>query len=672
MFYRARTIESAVVTAGVVIAAVMCIASGVRAEVTMQTVVVSGEHAPGTETEVTFTSDMRDVAVNGSGQVSFQAFLDGPGISYRIGDRGVWSGNSAGTRLIARSGQQAPGEAVGTDFWQFGRTVINGAGQVAFEAVGTTAAGGSTDMLYIDSGGGPVRLAGRYQQAPGAPAGVAFNSFDYQLQPAFNTSGQAAFNGMLVRSGGVDQYNDEGIWVMGGGAAQLRARGGDQAAPFTTDWDYWRFEAPYINAHGGTVFRGLQINDGTGFYAIWSDGAHNMWPVAYMGMQVPGMATGVYFNSLPSEMGFNNAGDVLFQGEMGGTGIDGANNDGIWVGSGFGLTLVAREGAPAPGTSGNFQSIDFSAPSLNGAGEVAFSASISGANDSAIWAGKPGALDLIAREGVQAPGLPEGVQFDYLIDPAINNTGAVAFFAVLRGAGVSEPNNGSLWAQAGDELFLVAREGDDLEVRPGVTKTIDGIEFVHRVGNEDGRPSAFNDMGQVAMILNFTDDSSGVFLATVTGSGRNTQLDPIVPSSPTPGPDGAWTFTGVSGDGQWFDPPAADSYIYETDGASNFTQVGLPTGLGDADGLYTITDSVNGSVVVGAGEIHTFPTAVDLFTVTGIDPDVDGGDPLAFPTFLAFDQLTVTFTQTPTPEPATLSLLALGAVAVLKRRRPKL
>jgi hypothetical protein len=140
--------------------------------------------------------------------------------------------------------------------------------------------------------------------------------------------------------------------------------------------------------------------------------------------------------------------------------------------------------------------------------------------------------------------------------------------------------------------------------------------------------------------------------------------NPILPGNfddPPVGPP-IWRFENVPGSGRWFDPPLASGYVYETDGLSNFTQVILPTTVGDADGMFTVHDLTNGSVNIAAGAAHAFPAPVSKFTVTGIDPLVDGGDPLAFPTFLAFDEQTVTFTQTPIPEPGTLSLIASAAL----------
>jgi hypothetical protein len=66
-----------------------------------------------------------------------------------------------------------------------------------------------------------------------------------------------------------------------------------------------------------------------------------------------------------------------------------------------------------------------------------------------------------------------------------------------------------------------------------------------------------------------------------------------------------------------------------------------------------------------------FPTPVQSFTVSDIYLPVDGDNPLAFPTFLSFDQLQVTFTQTPVPEPSTLALLSMGAIGVVVASRKR-
>ena len=144
--------------------------------------------------------------------------------------------------------------------------------------------------------------------------------------------------------------------------------------------------------------------------------------------------------------------------------------------------------------------------------------------------------------------------------------------------------------------------------------------------------------------------------------------NPILPDNPVPDQNGAWVFDSAPGSGCWFDPPMADGFFYETDGNSNFVSLQLPASVPDNDGQYEIV-SVHGSIILPVGSTHTFSSPVLSFTIWGIDPPVDGTDPLAFPTYLVFDQQTVSFTMTPVPEPGALILLGLGAVALIRRRR---
>ena len=156
--------------------------------------------------------------------------------------------------------------------------------------------------------------------------------------------------------------------------------------------------------------------------------------------------------------------------------------------------------------------------------------------------------------------------------------------------------------------------------------------------------------------------SVGSWLVKGSVPTGNTQGNPFLPAGGAP-----FQFGSASGAGFWFDPVGATAYDYQTDGLSSFTMVGVPTGLGDSDGMYTIEDATNGVVVVAEGAFHMFPTPVMSFTIRGIDPALDPTDPTAFPTFLQFDQTMVSFSMNPVPEPGTAVLLALGIMVLAAR-----
>ena len=125
------------------------------------------------------------------------------------------------------------------------------------------------------------------------------------------------------------------------------------------------------------------------------------------------------------------------------------------------LTPVAVSGQPAPNTETTFRG--FTDPTLNDAGQVAFRASLNGANanvDSGIWLGAPGGLQLVAREGGQAPGAQSGVTYGDFNEPnlpvVLNRSGEIAFNAPLVGPGTNFLER-AIWAGPPSSLQLAAR-----------------------------------------------------------------------------------------------------------------------------------------------------------------------------------------------------------------------
>jgi hypothetical protein len=203
----------------------------------------------------------------------------------------------------------------------------------------------------------------------------------------------------------------------------------------------------------------------------------------------------------------NDAGQVAFRADLAGSGVDSSNNQGVWSEGSGSLALVARTGNGAPGAPAgvNFDrnyALELFEPVINAAGQTAF---YGGLNDGTVglWSGAAGSLALVARDGAQAPGTPDGVNHsfelfrDYYPDlPKLNDAGKTAFWANLAGSGINNTNDWGVWSEASGNLGLVARSGSPA---PGTPVGVNFDSFFFQTG--------FNDSGQTA------------FYAFVTGSG---------------------------------------------------------------------------------------------------------------------------------------------------------
>lgn len=222
----------------------------------------------------------------------------------------------------------------------------------------------------------------------------------------------------------------------------------------------------------------------------------------------------------------NGAGQTAFRSFLTGSGVTGTNERAIFSeGGGSGLALVAREGDAAPGTAAgvNFGG-GFGNAVLNGVGQTAFLAQLAGPGligpgNAGIFSGSGGSgLVLVAQEGDAAPGTAGDVNFGSLGFLVLNGAGQSTFRSFLTGTDVNGSNNLGLFATDLDGILqLIARTGDLFDVNDDPLiddfRTISFIDLVTGSGGEDGRPTPFNDAGQLAFSLNFTDGSGGIFVA---------------------------------------------------------------------------------------------------------------------------------------------------------------
>jgi hypothetical protein len=205
---------------------------------TLQAVMFRNRPAPASLLGPGYTFGARptseNVEVNSRGELACATLLAGPGLS-STNSEFVVAGPPNGLRIIARSGQPAPGipGAFFRPFFSGGATfshVLLGAdGTAAF--IGCYSETGYDFGLWLapTNGATPILLMRTGQQAPGAPAGVVFTNSIYAppIEAVFmNSRNQLTFRAQLGGPGtGSFPY---GVWLADpDGTVNLIARTGD-------------------------------------------------------------------------------------------------------------------------------------------------------------------------------------------------------------------------------------------------------------------------------------------------------------------------------------------------------------------------------------------------------------------------------------------------------------
>src|SRR5688572_6686519 len=442
--------------------------------------------APGTPTGVEFMGflsalDTRTPLV-AAGRAAFLGGLRGPGVDSAdlTNAIGIWSEDQTGLRLAARTGEPAPGLPAGHVFRLFDVPALGGSGRVLFDALWREP-GDPPSMLDPDQEGFWSDRSGVLQavivtgaRAPGTPADVVFrDSTSTAIGGAFRDwdADGALRLGVNANLGGpgIDDLDDEGIWVEQAGVLVLLAREG----------------APAPGAGTGVRF---------------------------------GVSNGIDTCGDLIPLRRNGAGAVLFGARLSGPGVPFMRS--IWTDRAGGLELIARgtlpltgsaPGDPAPGLGPGWTFSALVRADLDGAGTIAFSGAATFQLDfdqqvEGLWWDRPGSLALVAKQGDPAPGTPGGVTLAGLnLFLSLAEDGHLFFLATLAGAGVTGANDLALLAaDPAGPLRLCVREGALFDV----SGTGTDARTVTRIVPGDANPS-----GEIPLELGFADGSSGVFTA---------------------------------------------------------------------------------------------------------------------------------------------------------------
>ncbi len=522
------------------LALLIAAAAGRASDVRFQTVVLSGDPAPGLA-GLTFDwfSDPR-ITTTPLGipdpRLAFWADLTGPGVT-EANNGTIWSNRTGVLALVAREGDPAPipnlvWGAIPSPAAAFAPPTSHGLAFTAslFDPAQPSLPTNLGMFAETSPGGGFALVAREGEQAPGFPPGTNFSNL-----PVAPFSGAFDFHA----------NNGRGTWVGAPGMVNLLVASG-QSAPGISGSYFGHLSNPMGRSSGplaisATLFPNpLQTGQPTGA-GIWlstiSPTTFNL--VANTGGTAFGFGSIKYkdLSAQPLPMSVGTGQVATYWASLMDGGVT-PNNDTaivIWP-SGSGPRV--REGDAAPGAGPGIFFSGFSRQfSVRNASQsnyfLAFRASIVGEgvsnlNNSGLWLVRQvGTPALIAREGDQVPRLPAGTLYASFSDPVVNEGGQVVFHARLRGPAVTQETSQVLMATerasttagpAGGVAPLV-RTGDMFMVGPGDARKVN--EIIFDSGPAGSGTAAVARHGMLAFKLGFKD--------------------PIVP--PPPPPQLAFTFT---------------------------------------------------------------------------------------------------------------------------------
>lgn len=176
-------------------------------------------------------------------------------------------------------------------------------------------------------------------------------------------------------------------------------------------------------------------------------------PLALVGDAVPGGDPLLTIGNFRGWRSIGKSGETVFGVRIEGPNVTPGDEVSIWYGSPGSLKVVARDNDPAPGANG-LRYYQLNAATASSGGHLAFG------NRDMVWGGSQGALHLAAREEWQAPGTPDGTRFSWFPTTSLSWDEGIVVPAQLTGPDVTEDNDAGLWFGPPTALRLLAREGN--------------------------------------------------------------------------------------------------------------------------------------------------------------------------------------------------------------------
>ena len=220
----------------------------------------------------------------------------------------------------------------------------------------------------------------------------------------------------------------EGFFLATGTRIDTIAAEGDRAPEGGTFSGFGRHPVPALNEAGNVAFAAA-VSGGKTVEGIFATTGRRLRAVAVVGSAAPSIASGTFANlDAPA---LNDRGDVAFLATV----RRGRESvEAVYLSSGARLSKVVAQGDPAP-AGGTFAG--FGVPALNDSGALAFAAVVEGrAVPGGVFVAKGGRTRMLVGAGDESP--IGGIFAKFSERVALNSAGAVAFTSLLKDAPVAQ------------------------------------------------------------------------------------------------------------------------------------------------------------------------------------------------------------------------------------------
>ncbi len=371
---------------------------------------------------------------------------------------------------IAQTGDVAP-DGNGT-IGLLATPIINASGHVMFQSILNNTSGGTADDRAVYRWNNPVitQLVRKGQSAPDGNGTVEIFLF-----PTFNDLGQVAFSGNLLGTGGAP-FDAGGIFRAADGGVTQIARDG-QSTPDGNGM-YFVVTSPKISNTGQVAFHADLTNTmggSTDNEGVFQGNGGAVTQIAREGQTVPG-ATGTFLDF--GIFNVNDVGQVAFASTLSGTAAGSVDNQGIYKWNGTSAIQIARKGQTSPDGNGMFSDLFFNAD-INNSGQVAFFAVLTGtsggvSDNRGVYCNSGGTITQIARRGQLAPD-GNGI-FSLFGNPVLNETGEVRFNASLNNTTGGSFDDNAIFLASGGSIAQIVREGQGAPDGNGALSTFGIVE----------------------------------------------------------------------------------------------------------------------------------------------------------------------------------------------------